>query len=126
METKKIKIVLAEDNDNQRFLYQQELEDEGYVVIAAKNGREAVDKVLIEKPDLVILDIQMPGINGIETLDEILSYNKQLPVILHTAYSNYKDNFMSWAADAYVVKSSKLDELKKQIIKVLKNRGILC
>jgi len=126
VETKKIKIVLAEDNDNQRFLYQQELEDEGYVVIAAKNGREAVDKVLIEKPDLVILDIQMPGINGIETLDEILSYNKQLPVILHTAYSNYKDNFMSWAADAYVVKSSKLDELKKQIIKVLKNRGILC
>ncbi|HPN29974.1 MAG TPA: response regulator, partial [bacterium] len=89
------------------------------------NGKEAVEKVLSEKPDLVILDIQMPGINGIETLDEILTYNKQLPIILHSAYSNYKDNFMSWAADAYIVKSSNLDELKKQIIKILKNRGII-
>ncbi len=122
---KKIRILLAEDNDNQRLLYTQELEDEGYEIIPVSNGKEAVEKVLSEKPDLVILDIQMPGINGIETLDEILTYNKQLPIILHSAYSNYKDNFMSWAADAYIVKSSNLDELKKQIIKILKNRGII-
>ncbi|MBP7652058.1 response regulator [Candidatus Dependentiae bacterium] len=122
---KQIKILLVDDNDNQRLLYTQELEEEGYNIVTASNGKEAVDKVLSEKPDLVILDIQMPGINGIETLDEILTYNKQLPIILHSAYSNYKENFMSWAADAYIVKSSNLDELKKNIDKILKNRGIV-
>jgi DNA-binding response OmpR family regulator len=122
---KKIKILIAEDDANQRLLYKQEIEDEGFEVVTAENGKDAVSKVLSEKPDLVILDIQMPGINGIETLDEILTYNKQLPIILHTAYSNYKDNFMSWAADAYVVKSSNIDELKNEINKVLKKRGLL-
>ena len=123
--TEKIKILVAEDNDNQRLLYEQELLEEGYDIIIAKNGQEAVEQVLSQKPQLVILDIQMPGMNGIETLNEILNYNQQLPIILHTAYSNYKDNFMSWAADAYVVKSSNLNDLKTQIKKVLKNRGLL-
>ena len=121
----KIKILIAEDNDNQRLLYEEELAEDNYEIITAKNGQEAVEQVLSQKPQLVILDIQMPGMNGIDSLNEILNYNQQLPIILHTAYSNYKDNFMSWAADAYVVKSSNLNELKTQVKKVLKNRGII-
>ena len=120
-----IRILIIDDDENQRLLYKEELMEENFTVIESVNGKEAIEKILMYKPDLVILDIQMPGSNGLETMNEILTYNKQMPIILHTAYSHYKDNFMSWAADAYVVKSSNLEELKKQVIKVLKNRGVL-
>ncbi len=120
-----IRILIIDDDENQRLLYKEELMEENFTVIESVNGKEAIEKILMYKPDLVILDIQMPDSNGLETMNEILTYNKQMPIILHTAYSHYKDNFMSWAADAYVVKSSNLEELKKQVIKVLKNRGVL-
>jgi len=58
-----------------------------------------------------------------EAMGRILSANKEVPVIINTAYSNYKDSFMSWAADAYIVKSSDLSELKGKIKEVLANRG---
>ena len=61
----------------------------------------------------------MPGMDGIEALGRILGQDNTLPVILNTAYSSYKDNFMSWSADAYVVKSSDLTELKAEIRKAL-------
>jgi DNA-binding response OmpR family regulator len=57
--------------------------------------------------------------NGIEALGRILSKDNKLPIILNTAYSSYKDNFMSWAADAYIVKSADLTELKSQIKEVM-------
>lgn len=67
----------------------------------------------------MVLDIAMPGMDGIEALGRILGQDNTLPVILNTAYSSYKDNFMSWSADAYVVKSSDLTELKAEIRKAL-------
>jgi CheY-like chemotaxis protein len=66
----------------------------------------------------------MPGMDGIETLGRILSMDNELPVIIHTAYAQYKDNFMSWSADAYIVKSpSGLAELKAAIQRVLAARS---
>jgi CheY-like chemotaxis protein len=70
----------------------------------------------------VVLDIAMPGMDGIEALGRLLARNNQLPVILHTAYATYKDNFMTWSADAYVVKSQDLGELKSEIQRVLAKR----
>ena len=118
------RILVVEDEDNQRLLYRRELEDEGYEVVEASGGRQAI--ALIEKglrPDLVILDISMPDMDGIETLGKILSRDNSIPVILNTAYSTYKDNFMTWSADAYVVKSSDLTELKQKVVEVLKERS---
>jgi len=60
--------------------------------------------------------------DGVEALGRILSEDNQLPVILHTAYATYKDNFMTWSADAYVVKSSDRSELKDEIRRVLAQR----
>jgi len=118
------RILIVEDEDNQRLLYRRELEDEGYEVLEASGGRQAVS--LIEKglrPDLVVLDISMPDMDGIETLGKILNRDNSIPVILNTAYATYKDNFMTWSADAYVVKSSDLTELKQKISEVLKERS---
>ena len=113
------KILLVEDDTNQAILYQQELEAEGYDVVVATNGREAVDIANSASPDLVVMDISMPGMDGIEAMGRILSQKNKLPVILNTAYASYKDNFLSWSADAYIIKTSDLDELKETIKKLL-------
>jgi len=117
------KILLVEDDGNQAILYQQELEADGYEVVLASNGREAIQKVEEAQPDLIVMDVSMPGMDGIEAMGRILSEHNKLPIILNTAYASYKDNFLSWSADAYVIKSSDLKELKAMIEKLLKKGG---
>ncbi len=116
-------ILLVEDDKNQRLLYEQELKHDGYDVVTASDGKEALEKVQKQLPDIVIMDINMPKMDGIEAMGRILSKNKAIPVIINTAYTNYKDSFMSWVADAYVVKSSDLSELKGKIKEVLANKA---
>jgi CheY-like chemotaxis protein len=91
------------------------LEDEGYEVVTAIDGREALQKLEKEKPDLVVLDIVMPKMDGMEALGRILRKNRRIPVILHSAHSVYQEDFMSWAADAYLLKSANLTQLKEKI-----------
>ena len=116
-------ILLVEDDKNQRLLYEQELMHEGYEVVTASNGKEALEKVQEKLPDIVIMDINMPKMDGIEAMGRILGKKKEISVIINTAYSNYKDSFMSWAADAYIVKTSDLSELKEKIKEVLAKKS---
>jgi len=113
------KILLVEDDENQAILYEEELKADGHEVTLARNGREAVEMASNARPDIVVMDISMPGMDGIEAMGRILSQHNKLPVILNTAYASYKDNFLSWSADAYVIKTSDLTELKETIRKLL-------
>jgi DNA-binding response OmpR family regulator len=108
-------ILVVDDDEAIRALLQEELEEEGYKVLIATNARDALKMVAAEPLDLVILDIRMPGMDGLEALPRILGIKEGLPVIMNTAYTQYQESFMSWAADAYVVKSSDLTELKDKI-----------
>lgn len=117
-------VLVIEDDDNQRLLYQDDLTWVGYDVIAVKSGQQGLEALGANKIDVVLLDIAMPGMDGIETLGKILDVDNQMPVILNTAYSSYKDDFMTWAAEAYVIKSHDLDELHRAIATVLEKRGI--
>ncbi len=69
------------------------------------------------------MDINLPKMDGIETMGWILSKHKNIPIIINTAYSSYKDNFMTWAADAFIVKSSDLTELKSKIKEIIINNS---
>ncbi len=113
------KILVVEDEESQRILYEEELTEMGYDVRLAATGEEALQMARKERPDLVILDIMMPGMSGLETLREMLNDDPRVPVIIHTAYSHYKDDFMSWAAEEYIVKSSDLTELKNAVRRIL-------
>ncbi|MGA7576798.1 MAG: response regulator [Desulfobaccales bacterium] len=108
-------ILVVDDDEAIRTLLQEELSDEGYRVIIAGSAREALKRVEEEALDLVVLDIRMPGMDGLEALPRILGLKEGLPVILNSAYTQYQESFMSWAADAYVVKSSDLTELKAKV-----------
>lgn len=116
------KILCVDDDLNLLQLYQEELAEEGYKVILARDGKEAMTKFEKENPDLVIMDIRMPVMDGIEALTAMLGKNRQIPVILNTAYPQYRENFMTWGAEAYVIKSSDLTELKQKIKEILHKR----
>jgi CheY-like chemotaxis protein len=117
-------ILIIEDDENQRLLYSEDLAWVGYDVVAVSSAQEGLRALEEQAVDVVLLDIAMPGMDGIEALGKILDHNNQLPVILNTAYSSYKDDFMTWAAEAYVIKSHDLDELHQAIAEVLAKRGI--
>ncbi len=112
-------LLIVDDEEHQRLLYQEELGEEGYQVILAGNGKEALERLSESVPDLIVLDVRMPIMNGLEALGKIIGKEKGIPVIIHSAYSSYKDDFMSWAADDFVVKSSDLTELKRKIRELL-------
>lgn len=113
------KLLIVEDESSLRELYEEELAEEGYEIITASNGIEALDIIRNDRVDMIILDISMPGMDGIVTLGKVVSEERKIPVIIYTAYSDYKNNFMTWTADAYLTKSSNLDELKKKINNLL-------
>ena len=116
-------ILLVEDDPNQCLLYTNEIRSAGYDVVTAHDGREALELVEKARPDLVVMDVSMPGIDGIEAMSRMLARDHKLPIILNTAYATYRESFRSWSADAYVVKSSDLTELKNTIKKVLESRS---
>ncbi|MDH5477751.1 MAG: response regulator [Nitrospinota bacterium] len=113
------KVLVVDDEEHIRLLYSEELKDEGYEVDTAKDARDAAKKIESFKPDIITLDIRMPGTDGIEFLRKFREKNKTTPVILCTAYSDYKQDFRVWASEAYVVKSSDLTPLKNTIKEVL-------
>jgi DNA-binding NtrC family response regulator len=113
------KILLVENDDAQRLLYREELEEEGYEVILAKNGKEALKCLEESLCDLAVLDILMPEMDGLEALGKIAARYGKMPIILHTAYPRYKSEFISWLADAFLVKSSDLSLLKNTIKELL-------
>ncbi len=114
--------MVVDDELSLRILYEKELRKEGYQVFLAASGSEALDKFEQVNPDLVVLDIHMPGMDGIETMNRMLDINAKLPVLLNTGYSDYKDDFRSWSAESYIIKSGDLSELKNTIKKVLEKK----
>jgi CheY-like chemotaxis protein len=113
------RILVVDDEEHICELYKRDLEDEGYAVSVARSGKEALDAVEADPPDLIVLDIQMPGMDGIETLERLVGGDKRIPVILNTAYSQYQDDYTTWEADAYVVKSSDSTKLITEINRLI-------
>ena len=113
------KILVVDDEENIRALYKEELTEMGYDVIAVHDGIQALAAMDTTRFDLVTLDMRMEGMDGIETLRKIKEKDTALPVIICTAYEEYKHDFGSWCSDAYVVKSSDLSLLRDTVKKIL-------
>ncbi|MEW6200413.1 MAG: response regulator [bacterium] len=117
------KVLVVDDNADIRALYDEELTGEGYQVVTAANGEEALQIAKEDPPDAVILDIAMPVKSGLETLTELAGINGDIPVIVNTAYPLFRFDFRSLRAAAWLVKSSNLTELKTTLQKVLNERN---
>jgi DNA-binding NtrC family response regulator len=117
------KLLVVDDESNIRLLYSQELSEEGHQVVTAASAGEAVEKLADSDYDLVVLDIKLKNESGLELLQKIVKERHDMPVILSTAFSCYKDDFSAWLADGYVVKSSDPQELKDEINRVLAKKA---
>jgi two-component system response regulator (stage 0 sporulation protein F) len=113
------KILVVDDEENIRMLYKEEFEELGYEVITVNDGIQALAAMDATKFDLATLDMRMEEMDGIETLRRMKEKDSSLPVIICTAYEEYKHDFGSWCSDAYVVKSSDLSLLRDTVKKIL-------
>lgn len=116
-------ILVVDDEEHIRLLYKEEFEEEGYTVLLAGSGEDALTLVENNLPDIITLDIKMPGIDGITLARKIKEIRNEIPVIFVSAYEDYKHDFGTWASDAYFVKSANLAELKLLIAKILKDKA---
>ena len=113
------KILVVDDEENICRLYKEEFEDLGYAVTTVQDGTAALDILARDTFDLVTLDMRMKGMDGIETLRKMKEKNADLPVIISSAYEEYKSDFGSWCSDAYVVKSADIGSLRDMVKKIL-------
>jgi CheY-like chemotaxis protein len=113
------RILVVDDEEDIRLLYQEELREAGYQVTVAADGHEALRMVQQGRPDLMIVDIKMPGMDGVELLRRVREIYRDLPIIICTAYGDFKYDFGTWASDAYLTKSADLMELKEKIHELL-------
>jgi len=107
--SKKGKVVIVEDDSSILKMYQTSLQNDGYDVVVANNGEEGVELIKKEKPDIILLDIMMPKMDGFATLEQLKSETatKKIPVIMLTNLSQDEDKQRSKKLGVvdYLVKS---------------------
>jgi DNA-binding response OmpR family regulator len=116
------KLLVVDDETFIRMLYKKEFESDGYVVLTAATPDEAMTLMKSDRPDVVILDIELGDDNGLNMLNRLRQEYRDCAVILNTAYSTYKADFQSWLADAYLMKSSDMTPLKNQVRQLVEKK----
>ncbi len=112
------RILLIDDDESIRFLVREELVLDGHHVETAADGSSGLEAVRHRPPDLVILDLKMPGLGGLDVLARLKAARPRLPVILFTAFGPPPGEEAPPGADAYVVKSPDLEPLKRTVRRV--------
>ena len=121
---KKYKILAVDDEPHIRRLVQVNLERHGYEVITATDGKDALETIATEKPDLVVCDVMMPYMDGFEVLQTLRKNadTRELPVIMLTAKAQDADVFKGWqsGADLYLTKPFNPMELIRFVKRIFK------
>src|SRR3990172_798241 len=118
------RILVVDDDDTIRFLLMDTLGALGYKTLGAVNGEEALTKITQEEVDLVVTDIRMPRLNGVDLLRQIKERVPDLPVLIITAY-NYtytKDQVLQSGADRFLAKPFRIGKIEEQIRSILKTK----
>jgi DNA-binding NtrC family response regulator len=107
------KILIIDDDSDIQLVLSDIIKSEGYEVITAYNGEKALEKIREHSPDLVLLDIKLPGMDGMKVLEEIKKTNKSLIVIMLTGYGEIKDavQAMKMGAFNYITKPFENEEI---------------
>lgn len=121
------KILAVDDEKHILRLVQINLEKAGYEVVTGTNGREAIEKVHSEKPELIVMDVMMPEMDGFEALKQLKSdpATADIPVIMLTAKAQDADVFHGWqsGADLYLTKPFNPIELLTFVKRIFDSKG---
>lgn len=118
-------ILIVDDQQGVRRLLYEAFSDEGYHVRMAGGGREALDMLSREKPDLILLDIKMPMMNGIETLKELRKTDPDVQVLMMTAYGDLEvvEAAKKLGVKHYLIKPFDLNEVRLLVKAMLVDVG---
>ena len=120
------KILVVDDNQDSRELVVKVLKNKGYVMVEAVDGEEAVEKAVAEKPDLILLDISIPKLNGYEVTRVLKSREefKSIPVVALTAHAMKGDRTKALEAgcEGYITKPINVRELAAQVKSFIRGR----
>jgi two-component system, response regulator, stage 0 sporulation protein F len=114
------KLLFVDDEESIRALYEIEFANSGHELFFASSGEEAVEQFSEIRPALVVMDIRMPGMDGLEAMSRLVAIDNQIPVIIYSAHPHHKGDFSSWLADSFLVKSMDMVPLKNAIEAKLK------
>ena len=117
------RILVVDDDENLRWVLQTQLEDMGYAVSSAEDGLQALTAIEKEPPALVLTDLRMPGLSGIELLDKIRSEYSEVPVVIMTAFGTIQSAVQAMRAGAYdyLTKPIDYEELGLVVSRVLEH-----
>ena len=122
------KVLLVEDNVVNMKLLQATLEPHGYTLVTATDGKEALETAIKERPDLIIMDIQLPTMSGLEVVKRLRQMPEfsRIPIIALTAYAMKGDEerLIEAGCDVYLPKPVNTRELPKVITEMLQNQGL--
>jgi len=110
-----IKVLVIDDEVYVRRLYEDLLTGKGFEVTSTASPKEALDIIRKQKPDIIVLDIELDSDNGLKFIEKYKAECPDVPIILNSAYSIYMSDFKSWMAEAYIVKSSDIQPLVDKI-----------
>lgn len=114
------KVLIVDDEAHLRLLYEMELRHAGYSTMTVASAIECLELIETRSIDLVILDLWMSGMDGVEVLQKLNAQRRGIPVIIHSAFSRYRDHYLNWGAAAYLIKSSDMGELIATVDRLLK------
>ncbi|MGB9617071.1 MAG: response regulator [Desulfomonilaceae bacterium] len=112
-------ILHIEDESSVRLLYREVFEELGFRVLQAPNAEEALLLLRSHRPDVIILDLKMPGMGGRAFLKKFHKLKYKAPIVVSTAYPFVAEDPISQEIDAFVVKSGDMDELIKKVQELL-------
>ena len=116
------RILVAEDDEDLQQICRLDLEELGHEVRTVADGHELIQMVKEDAPDLLVLDIMLPHRSGAEVMNTVRSLCPDMAIVIHTGYDRYEKSPIHELADAFVMKSTTLDELLRVIEKLLQTR----
>jgi CheY-like chemotaxis protein len=123
---KLIKVLVADDNDVAQRLCRRVLEKAGYTVLIAADGLQAVEVAMSERPAMILMDVAMPGIDGIEAMRRIKAEIPNQPIVIASAHSMASDRerFLAAGADDILSKPFRLADLVAVVAKLTANQRV--
>ncbi|NLV17365.1 MAG: response regulator [Syntrophomonadaceae bacterium] len=122
----KNRVLVVDDQKGIRRLLEELFTKEGYAVSLANDGRDCVEKVKLSVPDIILMDMKMPNMNGLEASREVIRYNASIPIIMMTAYGEMEvvQKALEAGVRKYVTKPFDIIELRNLVEEILAEKSV--
>lgn len=122
------RVLIVDDQKGVRRLLEELFKKEGYEVNVAVDGKDSIEKVKAYTPDIILMDMKMPNMNGLEASEEIIKYDHTIPIIMMTAYGEMEviQKALEAGVKKYITKPFDIIDLRNLVREVLEQRTTVC